>query len=239
MGAGVRRIEPEEWGVYGGGGRQVEGFGWRWGGPWEFAVHGNGSDAGRSRLTFRPLARCSRGAFINSSVLIPRIDEWPPIAIPCAPYSGCPLLASWIAYKFYLSQDFNSIPALDTRPLRIPPLPPQNGNIAPPLPVPSLWMSFYFLFFIFFPLVRSSASLPPFSRYRRFTPRFHWNHATRNPTPLPSAVFLFSSPFPLSFVLIRLDGYSYSYFAAIKGDPVLRHPCNKPVWNGKRHAWVL
>lgn len=53
--------------------------------PWEFAVHENelGSDAGRSRLTFRPLARCSRGAFINSSVLIPRIDEWPPIAILC------------------------------------------------------------------------------------------------------------------------------------------------------------
>lgn len=74
-------------GGYGGGGRQVEGLGWRWG-PWEFAVHGNGSDAGRSRLTFRPLARCSRGAFINSSVLIPRIDEWPPIAIPCAPYSA-------------------------------------------------------------------------------------------------------------------------------------------------------
>lgn len=53
-------------------------------GPWEFAVHENGSDAGRSRLTFRPLACCSRGAFINSSVLIPRIDEWPPIAIPRA-----------------------------------------------------------------------------------------------------------------------------------------------------------
>lgn len=71
---------------------------------------------------------------------------------------GCPLLASWIAYKFYLSQDFNSIPALDTRPLRIPPLPPQNGNIAslppPPPPSPSphrpstaLNTSFYFLFF--------------------------------------------------------------------------------------------
>lgn len=149
MGAGVRRIEPEEWGVYGGGGRQVEGFGWRWGGPWEFAVHGNGSDAGRSRLTFRPLARCSRGAFINSSVLIPRIDEWPPIAIPCAPYSGCPLLASWIAYKFYLSQDFNSIPALNTRPLRIPPLPPQNGNIAPPPPPCSIALN-VFLFFIFY-----------------------------------------------------------------------------------------
>jgi len=54
-------------------------------GPWEFAVHENGSDAGRSRLTFRPLACCSRGAFINSSVLIPWIDEWPPIAIPRAP----------------------------------------------------------------------------------------------------------------------------------------------------------
>lgn len=53
-------------------------------GPWEFAIHENGSDAGRSRLTFRPLACCSRGAFINSSVLIPRIDEWPPIAIPRA-----------------------------------------------------------------------------------------------------------------------------------------------------------
>lgn len=49
----------------------------------------NGSDAGRSRLTFRPLACCSRGAFINSSVLIPRIDEWPPIAIPRA---RCPHL---------------------------------------------------------------------------------------------------------------------------------------------------
>lgn len=58
-------------------------------GPWEFAVHENGSDAGRSRLTFRPLACCSRGAFINSSVLIPWIDEWPPIAIPRA---HCPLL---------------------------------------------------------------------------------------------------------------------------------------------------
>lgn len=53
---------------------------------------GSGSDPGRSRLTFRPLARCSRGAFINSSVLIPRIDEWPPIAILCAPYTP---------YKFY------------------------------------------------------------------------------------------------------------------------------------------
>lgn len=52
--------------------------------PWEFAVHENGSDTGRSRLTFQPLACCSRGAFINSSVLIPRIDEWPPIAIPRA-----------------------------------------------------------------------------------------------------------------------------------------------------------
>lgn len=60
-------------------------------GPWEFAVHENGSDAGRSRLTFRPLACCSRGAFINSSVLIPRIDEWPPIAIPRA---RCPHLPS-------------------------------------------------------------------------------------------------------------------------------------------------
>lgn len=70
-----------------GRGGRLKGYGWRWG-PWEFAVHGNGSDAGRSRLTFRPLARCSRGAFINSSVLIPRIDEWPPIAIPCAPYSA-------------------------------------------------------------------------------------------------------------------------------------------------------
>lgn len=59
-------------------------------GPWEFAVHENGSDAGRSRLTFRPLACCSRGAFINSSVLIPRIDEWPPIAIPRA---RCPHLS--------------------------------------------------------------------------------------------------------------------------------------------------
>lgn len=63
-------------------------------GPWEFAVHENGSDAGRSRLTFRPLACCSRGAFINSSVLIPRIDEWPPIAIPRAHYPLLPFLAS-------------------------------------------------------------------------------------------------------------------------------------------------
>lgn len=123
---------------------------------------------------------------------------------------GCPLLASWIAYKFYLSQDFNSIPALDTRPLRIPPLPPQNGHIAslpppssPPRPSTALNTSFYFLFF-FFSFV-PSASLPPFSRYRRFTPRFHWNHATRNPTPLPSTVFLsflpsFFPSFPFSLV---------------------------------------
>lgn len=61
-------------------------------GPWEFAVHENGSDAGRSRLTFRPLACCSRGAFINSSVLIPRIDEWPPIAIPRARHPLPPAL---------------------------------------------------------------------------------------------------------------------------------------------------
>lgn len=123
---------------------------------------------------------------------------------------GCPLLASWIAYKFYLSQDFNSIPALDTRPLRIPPLPPQNGNIAslPPSsfsPSPFHRFEHVFLFFIFFFSFVSSASLPPFSRYRRFTPRFHWNHATRNPTPLPSAVFLsflpsFFSSFPFSLV---------------------------------------
>lgn len=60
---------------------------------------------------------------------------------------GRPLLASW--YKFYLSQDFNSIPASDTRPLRIPPLPPpQNGNIALPLCFERK-QSFYFLFFIF------------------------------------------------------------------------------------------
>lgn len=58
-------------------------------GSWEFAVHENGSDTGRSRLTFRPLACCSRGAFINSSVLIPRIDEWPSIAIPRA---HCPYI---------------------------------------------------------------------------------------------------------------------------------------------------
>lgn len=45
------------------------------------------TDTGRSRLTFRPLARCSRGVFINSSVLIPWIDEWPPIAILCAPHT--------------------------------------------------------------------------------------------------------------------------------------------------------
>lgn len=79
-------------------------------GPWEFAVHENGSDAGRSRLTFRPLACCSRGAFINSSVLIPQIDEWPPIAIPRA---YCPFLSLLVslAYKFNLSQDLNSIPA--------------------------------------------------------------------------------------------------------------------------------
>lgn len=123
---------------------------------------------------------------------------------------GCPLLASWIAYKFYLSQDFNSIPALDTRPLRIPPLPPQNGNIAslPPSsfsPSPFHRFEHVFLFFIFFFSFVPSASLPPFSRYRRFTPRFHWNHATRNPTPLPSAVFLsflpsFFSSFPFSLV---------------------------------------
>lgn len=81
-------------------------------GPWEFAVHENGSDAGRSRLTFRPLACCSRGAFINSSVLIPRIDEWPPIAIPRARHpfpSTSP--SSSLVYKFNLSQDLNSIPA--------------------------------------------------------------------------------------------------------------------------------
>lgn len=123
---------------------------------------------------------------------------------------GCPLLASWIAYKFYLSQDFNSIPALDTRPLRIPPLPPQNGNIAslPPSsfsPSPFHRFEHVFLFFIFFFSFVPSASLPPFSRYRRFTPRFHWNHATRNPTPLPSAVFLsflpsFFPSFPFSLV---------------------------------------
>lgn len=115
---------------------------------------------------------------------------------------GCPLLASWIAYKFYLSQDFNSIPALDTRPLRIPPLPPQNGNIAslPPSSSPFHRFEHVFLFFIFFFSFVPSASLPPFSRYRRFTPRFHWNHATRNPTPLPSAVFLSFLLFPfLSF----------------------------------------
>lgn len=136
---------------------------------------------------------------------------------------GCPLLASWIAYKFYLSQDFNSIPALDTRPLRIPslPPPPQNGNIAS-LPFPptllsaALDTSFYFLFFFFFfSSSVPSASLPPFSRYRRFTPRFHWNHATRNPTPLPSPVFL---PFLLSFSFslflrsIRLDGGALLYY---------------------------
>lgn len=66
---------------------------------------------------------------------------------------GCPLLASWIAYKFYLSQDFNSIPALDTRPLRIPPLPPQNGNIAslPPSSFsPSPFHRFEHVFLFFF-----------------------------------------------------------------------------------------
>lgn len=54
------------------------------------AVHANvalGLDAGRSRLTFHPLARCSRGAFINSSVLIRRIDEWLPLAILCTTYT--------------------------------------------------------------------------------------------------------------------------------------------------------
>lgn len=135
---------------------------------------------------------------------------------------GCPLLASWIAYKFYLSQDFNSIPALDTRPLHIPslPPPPQNGNIASlPLPPPSfppLWTRlFIFYFSFFFSSSVPSASLPPFSRYRRFTPRFHWNHATRNPTPLPSPVFL---PFLLSFSFslflrsIRLDGGALLYY---------------------------
>lgn len=76
---------------------------------------------------------------------------------------GCPLLASWIAYKFYLSQDFNSIPALDTRPLRIPPLPPQNGNIAslPPSSSPFHRFEHVFLFFIFF-LVRSFCLASPF-----------------------------------------------------------------------------
>lgn len=135
---------------------------------------------------------------------------------------GCPLLASWIAYKFYLSQDFNSIPALDTRPLRIPslPPPPQNGNIAslppPPPSFPPLWTRlFIFYFSFFFSSSVPSASLPPFSRYRRFTPRFHWNHATRNPTPLPSPVFL---PFLLSFSFslflrsIRLDGGALLYY---------------------------
>lgn len=156
---------------------------------------------------------------------------------------GCPLLASWIAYKFYLSQDFNSIPALDTRPLRIPslPPPPQNGNIAslppPPPSFPPLWTRlFIFYFSFFFSSSVPSASLPPFSRYRRFTPRFHWNHATRNPTPLPSPVFLpFLPPFFFLFPFPSFDTFGWRsspllLCAAIKGDPVvLRHPCNKPV----------
>lgn len=151
---------------------------------------------------------------------------------------GCPLLASWIAYKFYLSQDFNSIPALDTRPLRIPSLLLRKTVTllpfpSPPPSFPPLWTRlFIFYFSFFFSSSVPSASLPPFSRYRRFTPRFHWNHATRNPTPLPSPVFLpffFLFPFP-SFDTFGWRSSPLLLCAAIKGDPVvLRHPCNKPV----------
>lgn len=156
---------------------------------------------------------------------------------------GCPLLASWIAYKFYLSQDFNSIPALDTRPLRIPSLLLRKTVTLLPFSSSSTLLSaaldtsFYFLFFFFFfSSSVPSASLPPFSRYRRFTPRFHWNHATRNPTPLPSPVFLpFLPPFFFLFPFPSFDTFGWRsspllLCAAIKGDPVvLRHPCNKPV----------
>lgn len=156
---------------------------------------------------------------------------------------GCPLLASWIAYKFYLSQDFNSIPALDTRPLRIPSLLLRKTVTLLPFSPSSTLLSaaldtsFYFLFFFFFfSSSVPSASLPPFSRYRRFTPRFHWNHATRNPTPLPSPVFLpFLPPFFFLFPFPSFDTFGWRsspllLCAAIKGDPVvLRHPCNKPV----------
>lgn len=81
---------------------------------------------------------------------------------------GCPLLASWIAYKFYLSQDFNSIPALDTRPLRIPSLLLRKTVTLLPFSSSSTLLSaaldtsFYFLFFFFFFLVRSFCFASPF-----------------------------------------------------------------------------
>lgn len=147
---------------------------------------------------------------------------------------GCPLLASWIAYKFYLSQDFNSIPALDTRPLRIPPLPPQNGNIAslPPSFSPSPFHRFEHVFLFFF---SRSFLLPRFPLFPAIgglrlvsigTTRRVTLHHFRLPSFFPS---FFLSFFSLFSRLIRLEAIALLYFAAIKGDPVLRHPCNKPV----------
>lgn len=124
---------------------------------------------------------------------------------------GCPLLASWIAYKFYLSQDFNSIPALDTRPLRIPslPPPPQNGNIAslllllhPPFRrFGHVFLFFIFLFFFPRPFLLLRFPLFPAIGGLRLVSIGTTRRVTLHHFRLPSfflSFFLF--PFPFSFV---------------------------------------
>lgn len=123
---------------------------------------------------------------------------------------GCPLLASWIAYKFYLSQDFNSIPALDTRPLRIPSLLLRKTVTLLPFPPPPhplfrrfghVFLFFIFLFFFPRPFLLLRFPLFPAIGGLRLVSIGTTRRVTLHHFRLPSfflSFFLF--PFPFSFV---------------------------------------
>lgn len=132
---------------------------------------------------------------------------------------GCPLLASWIAYKFYLSQDFNSIPALDTRPLRIPSLLLRKTVTllpfpSPPPSFPPLWTRlFIFYFFSFFfprPFLLLRFPLFPAIGGLRLVSIGTTRRVTLHHFRLPS--FFLSFSFSLFLRSIRLDGGALLYY---------------------------